>query len=263
LRKIAFPNVESWKITGHLGLLEALDPDSIRTLDFECLGYPLGQIAANFSTQLTKLVLKMVAFTLGYRPNDQPQGLPCLTHLELENVVFQGVLQDYITCPNLEKLSFHYVGAELDDLSIDTETDELKEECSHEMLEIFDEQFFQGVPKLKYVSILGGSLDDSFLSNLRPCTRLETMVIEECYIEYSISSFLEFLENLPNLMTVRIEDSWPQHSDMSYQEFITRCVSERPGTCVYGNGRPWSTWMDVVETYHPGQFSNSRDEFPL
>jgi hypothetical protein len=232
--KIAFPNVRSWKIIGHFGFLQYLDLSCAHTLDLESLTYPLDPMDVAFSTQLTNLVLRMVAFTYNSRPNGQPQLLPRLKNLELENVIVQGFLQDHMICPELETLSFRYAPDKVDPglVNIGFEV-----EISHRLWEVFNEAFFQGVPNLKFVSVLGLSLDSFFLSNLQPCTVLETLVVEECSIQDLIPHFLEYLIKLPSLTAVRIDDSWPQHLNISYREFIKSCVAEKPGMYIYGNGR--------------------------
>jgi hypothetical protein len=189
------------------------------------------------SNQLTNLALKMVAFTYNSRPNRQPQLLPRLRDLELENVAVQGFFQDYIICPKLETLSFRYAPDELDPTLVDMVPARFKDELSHKLWEVFNEAFFQGVPNLKSISVLGLYLDSFFLSNLQPCTVLETLVIEECSIQDLVPYFFEYLRKLPSLTTVRIDDSWPRGSNKSYREFIRECPVERPGMCIYGNGR--------------------------
>jgi hypothetical protein len=190
-----------------------------------------------FSSQLTNLTLKVVTFTYNSRPNRQPQLLPRLRNLELENVAVQGNFQDYIICPKLETLSFRYAPDELDPTLVDIVAVGFKGELSHKLWEVFNEAFFQGVPNLKSVSVLGLYLDSSFLSNLRPCTVLESLVMEECSIQDLVPHFLEYLIKLPSLTAVRIDDSWPQHLNISYREFIRSSVAEKPGMCIYGNGR--------------------------
>jgi hypothetical protein len=237
MKEIAFPNVRSWEIISHLGLLQALDLSCASTLDFDCLTYPLSQINVAFSTQLTKLSLTMIAFTYNSRPNGQPQLLPRLRSLELENVFIQGLFQDYIICPELETLSFCYAPDELDPILVDRVPVELKDELSHKIGEVFDEEFFQGVPNLKSISVFGLHLDSSFLFDLQPCMQLETLVMEECSIQDLIPCLIEYLRKLPSLMNIRIDDSWPRRSNKSYQQFIKDCLKERPGICIYGNGQ--------------------------
>jgi hypothetical protein len=227
--KIAFPNVRSWKIIGHFGVLQYLDLSCAHTLDLESLTYPLDPMDVAFSTQLTKL-----AFTYDSRPNGQPQLLPRLKNLELENVVVQGFFQDHMICPELETLSFRYAPDKVDPGLVNIG---FEDELSRRLWEVFNEAFFQGVPNLKSVSVLGLYLDSSFLSNLQPCTVLESLVMEECSIQDLIPHFLEYLKNFPFLTTVRIDDSWPRGSNKSYREFIGDCLAERPGMCIYGNGQ--------------------------
>jgi hypothetical protein len=195
--------------------------------------YPLDQISLSFPTQLTKLAVRLITFTHDSRPDGQLQILSCLTNLELENVVIDGVLQDYIICPNLEQLSFHYT-SEMPDYS---KTTKLKKKPGRKIRKILNQEFFQGVPNLRSLSILGHYLNDTFLYNLQPCTLLETLRVKECEIQTLIPFFPKYLREFSSLTIVRIDDSWPQHSNISYREFIRSCGAEKPGVCIYGNGR--------------------------
>lgn len=179
----------------------------------------------------------MIALTYDSRPKDQPQLLPCLTRMKLENVLVQGVVKEYIICPRLEQLHFRYALEELEHLSVDGEMDEIEEECSTELLDVFDEEFFEGAPNLKVVSVAGVFLEESFLSNLRPSALLETLVIEDCDIDGLILCFIDYLSTLPSLETIQIVNSWPEHSTVSYPEFIKGCRTERPTVCIYGSGK--------------------------
>jgi hypothetical protein len=237
LKDIALPNIRKWELEVTVDLFASLDLSAADSISFLSVDYPAKRLFAPIPSQLTKLELSLVIFTLDSLPGGQRHSLPCLTSLALEEVIFIGPVRKFFHCPRLEKL--RYV-ASPDETEGSPTVEGYKDHYMAPIEEVLDEAFFRETPVLSSIFLHATALCDDLKSSLGSCPVLHSLEILDCPLEGFIEPFLENLQDtkyFPSLQRLCIDDSWPTKFDMSYDEFAARCRSEQPGICVFSSGK--------------------------
>jgi hypothetical protein len=185
-------------------------------------------------TQLTKLFLGSVTFSQDPPSGSPLQYLPVLRTLELQDVVFDGPIQNYFHCPKLVELSYRYSEAKFVHDGL-----ERKRQLYRGLAQgLFDESFFRGVPNLECIRLHGLILDGVFAGHLQSCPLLHKIRLKDCRIKEFIISFGNSISDekrFPSLKVLRIDDSWPAKLNASYEQFQRFCRSKRPQLWITGN----------------------------
>ncbi|PVG01782.1 hypothetical protein CPB86DRAFT_823378 [Serendipita vermifera] len=228
---VLLSHIKSWRIECSTDILDVIDLKGADSLRFASTKWPPAPTISTLPNQLTKLVLGNVKFTRGQGPHH----LPDLISMELEDVVFEGLVQQYFNCPKLRWLHFS--------TSIYDPIFHSINKFNHykaSAWELFDRSFFRGVPNLESLSLHGLLLDIIFAATLEVIPLLRNLNLEDCRVEQFIHWFLRSLQNpeaFPSLNLVQVDNSWPIESDISFPEFARAAIGLRPDVRMSGNGR--------------------------
>jgi hypothetical protein len=238
LKAISFPTIRKWTIEGSYEFLASLDVSGADALDFWSVNPLTDRLLNPIPNKLTKLVLSHVLFIPESLLGGQPYFLPFLNSLALSDVIFFGPMRKYFLCPNLNRLDYDISPHELSQHNIAMEFSE--NPYSVPIRDALDQAFFQESSTLKYISLGGTKMDDVLVPILEHCPVLYCLEIAICRIGTFIQPFLEKLQDpkyLPTLRILDVDDSWPIHPALSFNEFVVQCGSKRRELYVCGNGR--------------------------
>jgi hypothetical protein len=191
-------------------------------------------MTASIPSQLTKLFIGLVSFTIDSLPGRKPHSLPVLTSLGFEDVNFDGPVRNYFQCPKLKEISYC---ATTDG---GPEEEEEKNHYEDPVSKLFDEPFFRATPNLEAISLEGLTLDNSLVTILQLCLHLQSLAVEDCRMKEFISPFTKSLEDaasFPSLTKFQIDGSWPAEPDMLYEDFVRNCIAKRSVMRIFGNER--------------------------
>jgi hypothetical protein len=234
--KIALPNVKTVESSGSIKFFDTFQFSGIENLRFIHAGPHSNRMTGSIPSQLTKLFLGSVRFPQIPPSGNPPQYLPVLRTLELQDVVFSGLVRNYLHCPKLVELSCHYSEE-------NSAHDALQRKRGHyrdPVQRLFDESFFRGVPNLESIVLHGLTLGVTLAGILQSCPLLHTMRVEDCGMRRFVLSFANYIGHkkpFPSLKVLTIDDSWPMKFDTSYEEFHEHCGLKRPQLWITGNER--------------------------
>jgi hypothetical protein len=224
------------ELSGGIEFFDVFEFTGVESLCFVHTGRRPSRTMGLIPVQLTKLFLGSVKFPQIPPSGNPPQYLPELRVLELQGVVFDGRVRDYLRCPKLVELSYRCSEGKFVD-----DTTERKQHHYRDLVQdLFDESFFRGVPNLEYLFLHGLTLDAVLADFLKSCPLLHTMIVEDCQMKEFILSFASYIGDekpFPSLKVLRIDDSWPMKFNTLYQEFHEYCRIKRSQLWITGNER--------------------------
>jgi hypothetical protein len=229
-------------------VLEIFDLRWAEKLHFRC--GDTGSFGTVFPTallpsQLTNMTLNDIEFEFESLLGHGPRRMPRLTELRLEEISFEGRLQDYFDCPKLKKLylnqvEFHSVRIAGDDdhhndYNQDYDDDDDDSSSFGISVPLSSSISFPSIPELDYLYVCNGKLDGKLTDALQSCPLLQHLSTESCSVKYFIPSFTTAIadsRSLPSLKSLCIDNSW-RAEPQSRKEFVQYCVNQRPGLAVF------------------------------
>jgi hypothetical protein len=191
-------------------------------------------------SQLTNMTLNSIRFKSKSLLGRGPRLMPRLIELRLEEICFEGCLQDYFDCHKLKKLCLNQV----EFYSVRTARDD---DYHNDYDDVYDSSFFgmtmplsssisfPSIPELDYLSVCDEKLDDKLTDALQSCPLLQHLSVESCSVKDFIPSFTTAIadsRSLPSLKRLCIDNSW-RAEPQSRKEFVQYCANQRPGLAVF------------------------------
>jgi hypothetical protein len=235
-KKVEIPNVKTLGLSGDIQFLDIFELRGIENLRFLYTGWHSNQMSASIPTNLTGLLLASVSFSRHSSLVSRPQYLPALKSLELQDVVFDSPVRNYLYCPKLMDLSYQ----SSKEIPISGRWAEKKHHYEDSVQQLFDDCFFRETPDLESIRFRGLTMNSDLVGILQSCSLLHTLIAEDCRMKNFIPLFSKAIAQMsrfPSLKNIKIDDSWPVKFNMSYEEFTKLCSSKRPQIWISGNGR--------------------------
>jgi hypothetical protein len=225
LSNIVLPKFKRLSMTGDQDSFDALDFRDSGALKFhgsysEADDYHI--IIDILSLPEGVMGISLYRFEWSQKPA-RPRRFEDLTHLQLESMLVDGMLGEYISAPNLKHLVL--IG------NVSSEPESLLVENRRWNRVLCDTRFLQATPLLETIKLMRGHIDKRAVEGLKSCTLLKTLAIEQCDISHFVLPLLDSSQSnrlLPSLEIFDIKNSWPTDLDMTFEEFRQRFMVHRP-----------------------------------
>jgi hypothetical protein len=225
--RISLPHVKTCEVSCLPKLLCALDLCNAQTLAFE--GTPtLAMLPIPVPSQLHSMRISRTCFRVLNISTHRPQCFSALTSLEIVEVRIEGNLRQHLILPNLKNLKLH-----------DIKFIEVQEKCEDPEYRVMIQDLFLDIPTLQSLSLYRVEVGEGLVTSLQKSPLLQHLRLECCLAEEFIVSFAERLgtnrTSFAALQSFHVFDSWPESSNVPYEEFVQYCTVERPNLQVSGD----------------------------